>query len=277
VARTVRRTKIALAHIPKTGGTALGSLIREQTKADPTYYFSFFGLDASRGANRILVERLRKGDEEHRALMANAHFLASGLIVGHFSHDLAAILDDFELRFAAVLREPVDRWISLVYQYTADMPDRRRFGDFVVPSKSEEPGAYWEAIHRIFVDHRGGPIPGLLPHESMMLCNGMCRVIGGTSLHTFDASPDFDRVLAALPAFELALFERFNESCDAMLGRLGVPVRLDPHTNPRGVDNPTGNLRHAAYYGAPEKVLEMARALNADDLRLYRTVADGLA
>src|SRR5207244_7469121 len=91
----------------------------------------------------------------------------------------------------------------------------------------------------------GEPSSG--PHESMMLCNGMCRVIGGTSLHTFDASPDFDRVLANLPRFELALFERFNESCDAMLGRLGVPVRLDPDTNPRGVDHPTGNLRHAAY------------------------------
>jgi hypothetical protein len=265
-------SKVALAHIPKTGGTALGSIIQTQTRDDPGYYFSFFGLDASKGANRIIVERMRRGDAAHRALLANEHFLASGVIVGHFSYDLAGVLEGFGLRFAAVLREPVDRWISLVWQYTADLPGRRRFGDFEVPSKSGDPEAYWAAMYRIFADHRGGPIPGLMPHESMMLCNGMCRVIGGTPLHTFDASPDFERVLANLPAFELALFERFNESCDAMLERLGVPVRLDADTNPRGEENPSGHMRHARRYGAPAKVVELARALNGDDLRLYEVV-----
>ena len=68
-------------HIPRAGGTALGSQIAQQTRLDPTFYFSFFGLDSSKGRNRIVVERLRKDDADHQALMRNRHFLESRVIM----------------------------------------------------------------------------------------------------------------------------------------------------------------------------------------------------
>jgi len=272
----VRRAKIALIHIPRTGGTALGSLIHHQTLADPTYYFSFFGLDSSQGANRIVVERLRRGDEDYDRLIANRHFRESRVVMGHFSTDLAAILADLdlELQFAAVVREPVDRAISLIHQYSVDADEGGRLGDLPVPSKSRQTERYWQAIERILLTHRGGPIPGLLPHESMMLSNGMCHMIGGSPLHTFSPAIGFDRVLARLPSFKLALFERFNETCGALLRELAVPVRLDAETNYGGEENPAARSRHRPRYGAPRAVIDLVRSLNEDDLRLYRIVTE---
>jgi hypothetical protein len=268
----MQTSKIALVHIPKTGGTILGHQIFAQTRSDEAFFFSFFGHDASQGANRILVERLRKGDEEYRALLQNRHFLESRVITGHFSYDLRTLLDDFSLQFAAVLREPVDRCVSTIYQYTTEADGRCHFGAFDVPSKSQDPDRYWAQIHYILGWCRGRPIPGLLPHESMMLYNGMCHLIGGTSLSTFCPAVDFARVVANLPAFKLALFERFNETCGALMQDLGLPVRLDEETNPGGVANPGNRANRRPYFGAPEELLDLVRSLNPHDVRLYHLV-----
>jgi hypothetical protein len=263
-------------HIPRAGGTALGSQIAQQTRLDPTFYFSFFGLDSSKGRNRIVVERLRKGDADHQALMRNRHFLESRVIMGHFSHDLATILEDFELHFATVVREPISRTISLIHQYTLDAPDRGRFADFPVPSKSREPDAYWAEVYRILAANRRGPIPGLLPHENLMLFNGTCRMIGGAPLHTWVPAIDFARVRERLPLFKLALFERFNGTTGAMMRELGIAVDLDERQNHAGIGDPAERARHARCYGAPEKVLDLVRAMNNDDLRLYELVASAI-
>jgi hypothetical protein len=273
----VRRAKVALVHVPRTGGTALGSLIHHQTLADPDFYFSFFGLDSSRGANRIVVERLRRGDEDYHRLIANRHFLDSHVVMGHFSTDLAELLADLDLdlQFAAVVREPVGRVISLVHQYSVDAGEASRFGDVPVPSKSRATEDYWRAIARILSSHRGGPIPGLLPHESMMLSNGMCHMIGGSPLHTYSPRIGLDRALGRLPSFKLALFERFNETCGALLRDLAIPVRLDAGTNYVGEENPTDRTGHSQHYGAPPEVLDLVGSLNEDDLTLYRAVVEG--
>src|SRR5204863_4159472 len=137
-----------------------------------------------------------KGDEDHRALLRNRHFLESRVITGHFSYDLRKVLDDFALQFAAVLREPVDRCISNIYQYTIETEGRCCFGEFDVPSKTADPDRYWAEIHYILSWYRGRAITGLLPHESMMLYNGMCHLIGGTRLDTFRPAVEIERVLA---------------------------------------------------------------------------------
>jgi hypothetical protein len=270
----MRTSKIALLHITKTGGTALGSVIFEQTKADETFFFSFFGLDSSRGANRLVSERLRTGDAQHQALLQNRHFLQSRVIAGHFSYDLRHILEGFDLAFATVLREPVERCISNIYQYTVDMPNMRRFGEIAVPSKENAPEAYWRAICSILEQFRGKPIPGLLPHESMMLQNGMCHVLGGTPLHTYSPTADIDRAVRNLSETEFGFFEDFNESCGLMMRRLGLPVVLDERTNPNGVKHPPSHFAHARNYGAPDEVVELVRAMNRGDLDLYRAAKE---
>jgi hypothetical protein len=266
------RAKVALVHIPRTGGTALGSLIFHQTRADPTYYFSFFGLDSSQGANRIIVERLQRGDERWTSLLDNRHFQECRVMIGHFSADIESILDPLELQFAAVLREPIARSVSLIYKYSSDVPGRRMFGSFRVPSKSRDREAYWTAILQILSTHPDGAIPGLLAHESMMLANGMCHMIGGSPLHTYRGPIPFDRVLANLPRFKLGLFERFNETCAPLMRELGIPVALDERTNHLGNGNPAAQT--PPYYDAPEEVLDLVRALNEDDRRLYRLVTE---
>lgn len=268
----MRRSKIALMHIPRTGGTALGAHLFHQTRDDPTFYFSFFGLDSSSGANRVVVERLRRGDEDYQRLLASRHFRASRVVMGHFSRDLAAIFDDFEFQFAAVLREPVERTISLLYKYSADLEGRRQLGDLPVPSKSREPEAYWRAIQRILEAHAGRPIAGLLPHENTVLFDGMCHMVGGTPLHTYSPTVDFRRVEGALPSFKLAIFERFNESVGALLRELELPVRLDQETNWGGEENPALRAGHRPYYGAPPELLELVRERNRNDKRLYEMV-----
>src|SRR3712207_7355399 len=69
----------------------------------------------------------------------------------------------------------------------------------------------------------GGPIPGLLPHESMMLANGMCHMIGGTALHTYQPAISFDRVLANLPRFKLG---RSEEHTSELQSRQYIVCRL---------------------------------------------------
>src|SRR5205823_6209253 len=148
-------------------------------------------------------------------------------------------------------------------------------GDFEVPPLSADPDAYWAAILRILREHRGRPIPGLLPHENMMLFDGMAHLIGGTPLHTYAPTVDFGRVLANLPRFRLALFERFNESVGALLRELEIPVTLDEATNYAGRENPAASANHDRYYGAPPELRELVRALNENDVRLYEIAATG--
>jgi hypothetical protein len=269
----LNKSKIALMHIPRTGGTALGSHLFHQTRADPTYFFSFFGLDSSGGANRVVVERLRSGDEDHRRLMANDHFLASRVVMGHFSRDLANVFDQMDFRFATVLREPVDRTISMIYKYTADLGDRCRFGELPVPSKSREPDAYWDEIHRILCTAGAGPIPGLLPHENTVMFDGMCHMVAGSPLHTYSPSVDFGVVERHLPTFRFGLFQRFNETVSVLLRHLDLPIVLDERTNYGGGGNPVDRAGHRPFYGAPAKVIALVRARNENDLRLYDRVA----
>ena len=268
----VKTSKIALMHIPKTGGTVLSDVIFNQTRADSTYLYSFFGRDASKGANRIVVEELRERDERLDGLQRNRHFLESRVITGHFSYDLRRLLGDFSLQFAAVLREPVDRCISQIYQYAGESANRCKFGVYDLSSKTRRTDAFWEEIYWILVHHQGEPIPGLRPHENIMLSNALCQLIGGARLDQIGCPVTYEQAVANVPAFKLALFEDFNETCAALMTELGLPVKLDGENNPNGKGRPGRRLRRPAHHGAPAKLVDLVSERNQDDLRLYQHV-----
>lgn len=268
----MRPSKIALMHIPKTGGTVLADMIFRQTRADDAFLFSFFGLDGSDGANRLTVESLHEGDARLEGLLRNRHFLESRVITGHFSYDLRRLLCGFSLQFATVLREPVDRGISQIYQYAREWNDRCFLGIYDLSSKIRRTDAFWDEIGWILNRHRGEPIPGLFPHENIMLSDAMCQLIGGARLDRIGPPVAFERAVANLPSFKVALFEQFNETCAALMAELGLPVTLDAGTNPYGEGRPPSRLGQTTYHGAPAKVVDLVRERNQDDVRLYEHV-----
>lgn len=271
----VQSEKIAFLHIPKTGGRALGALFdRFAASDDPHWFFSFFGNDSSRGANRVMVEAIRPDDDMQRAIAQNPHFQNARIVAGHFSRNLEEFFPGYSFRYITVLREPVERVISNIYQYSGatDSDGRSIFGGRALPNRVEQRQAYWACIGELLRQARGRHVPGLLPHESMMLSNGMCRILSGAFLHTYTPHVSVAAALTGAASTQIAWFSDFNGSVAAALAALGVDLPLDASTNPTGMGDPSANLNRDSSYGCPEDVRNLIAQMNQSDLELYRTL-----
>jgi hypothetical protein len=270
----VQRDKIAFLHIPKTGGRALGSQFDRLHPDDPHWYFSFFGLDRSQGGNQILVEAMRPGDENQQRVAATLHFQHATMVAGHFSANLESFFPEYSFRYVTVLREPVQRVISNIYQYTrtTDRPGHSRFAGRLVPDRDERPKAYWASVAETLWTTRGRRIPGLWPHESMMLSNGMCRVLSGTPLHTFAPGVSVREAVERAATMQVAWFSDFNATVTRALAALGVTLVLDETNNPKGSGSPADHMAHEPDYGCPDDVRNLIMQMNQGDLELYRTL-----
>lgn len=271
----VQREKLAFSHIPKTGGLALESYLMRVYPEHPTWFFSFFGLDSSKGANRVVVESMQPGDDSHHRVASNPHFQSATMVAGHFSTNLETFFPEYSFRYFTILREPVSRVISNIFQYSAVLADegQTKFGKHRLPCKISSVGAYWSAIGEILQESRGGPIDGLMPHESMMFINGMCRMLSGAPLHTFTPDVSLQAALERAATMEIAWFSDFNATVTSMLAALGVPLVLDATTNYRGEGSPPDRMTHSPDYGCPDDVRALIARMNQSDLELYRILA----
>ena len=271
----VQRHKIAFLHIPKTGGAALEHFLRHLYPDDPQWYFSFFGLDSSNGRNQVLIEAMQPGDSEQRRIASSAHFQNAHVVAGHFSANLAELFPDYSFRYFTILREPVSRVISNIYQYSSPAANGQpaRFAGRTVPDRISDPGAYWAAVGGILREANFGRVFGLMPHESMMLNNGMCRMLAGAPLHTNASQVSVRAALDRANTMALAWFSDFNASVTSALASVGIPLVLDERTNRRGAGSPAAHTNHSPDYGCPDDVRHLITRMNQSDLELYRTLA----
>lgn len=272
---SVQRHKIAFLHIPKTGGAALEHFLRHLYPDDPHWYFSFFGLDSSNGRNQVLIEAMQPGDSEQRRIASSAHFQNAHVVAGHFSANLTELFPDYSFQYFTILREPVSRVISNIYQYSSSAANGQpaRFAGRSVPDKISATAAYWAAVGSILREANFGRVFGLMPHESMMLNNGMCRMLAGAPLHTYTPQVSVRAALDRSTAMTLAWFSDFNASVTSALASVGIPLVLDARTNSRGTGSPTEHSNRPPDYGCPDDVRHLIARMNQGDLDLYRTLA----
>ncbi|MHB2032555.1 MAG: hypothetical protein ACYCVE_04170 [Gemmatimonadaceae bacterium] len=123
--------KVVFLHTPKAGGTALAHYFNERSRAiRRNYFLSFAGVDDSRFirddlstqrefGNRCLIERAFEDRAAMRELKASLHFQQAKLLFGHATVALGDLFPGYRFRYFTVLREPIERTVSNITQFSA--------------------------------------------------------------------------------------------------------------------------------------------------------------
>jgi len=270
----MKNKKIAFIHIPKTGGRSLDSLIWNTYKnKNDSFLYSFFGRDKSNGANqRGMSERYENRPDIIEIIKNDDHFKESSFITGHFSYSVLALFDEYKFDVCTMLREPISRVISNIYQYTNHFPKEKiwKFGGNVVPKKGTN--EYWSEIYKIL--NESETIRGLCPHENMMLRDGMVHMIGGTNLATYTKDAPLDKALSNAESVSFSIFEDYNNTARQMLESVGI-YDVDFSQNSLGDGNPNKNAKHFNY-GCPDNVISLIESMNKSDIIFYDTIVNNM-
>lgn len=268
--------------MPKTGGGAMEHFFREQfARIRRNYFLSFNGNDDSRiyddalrtrrsNGNRCVAEFLAQDPALRRKLARSPHFLQAQIVFGHQTTLLGALFPDFRWRYISVLRDPVERAISNLVQFSSPHTGSRLGSEiFDAPRCSPE---YWEQVRRILA--RGLPVPGLLVHENYYISNAMTHVLAGNAYRHHGRRPDIFVALAMAFQMQLALYENFNAGLQRCFDALGVPIVMAENTRADEA-SPRSAARAALgrHYGAPPDVIALVAQLNAVDIQLYDILA----
>lgn len=281
----MNQNKIAFLHIPKTGGGWLEGTIHSQTTtlgSDGKYLFNFFGQDQSKGKNwKGPSELFANQPHKIKSLLDNEHFQQSKIITGHFSYNLLDMLKPYTFDVFSIIRNPIDRVISNIIQYTNTFTPNpnnsisevyHRFGKHNV----SKPGTveYWDQIYDILSNdvemsnisskRLQHPSIGVLIYEYYMLNNCMVHMYGGSNIGAWNTSPNLSRAKENLKNIKIARFEDYNQSLTNVFDDIKLPV--DISANSKGESRPriTCGLKKA-----PQKVYNMLENSNMMDLELY--------
>jgi len=222
----MRRDPLLFCHIPKTAGTSVRRALRQAFPDMVTVYGGELRLGAP-DAQWIAELRSRTP--------------SPALLYGHFSFGVHRFLD-VPPRYAAFLRHPVDRIVSLYRHHAADteatfhrrIRDGMTLAEFVASHDTEENN------------------------------NHMCRVIGGILPQPGVRVEDPAVVDAAVVNLRehfvfVGLVESFAQSMDALARLVGAPLARDTRLNV---------ATHPAPAIAPSDLRAIERE-NALDLALY--------
>lgn len=276
--------KVVFLHTPKTGGGAMEYFFYEQFKTNRNYFVSFFGVDDSRfnndelvtkrkGGNHCLIEGIFKNPELVEDFKNSPHFQQSKVLFGHTTYGLGELFPEYNFEYLTVLREPIERAISNIAQFSNIMKNNEyvKFGAHVTKHDkfSDE---YWDFIYDVLTKEY--PTRGLLVHENMYLRNCMTHILAGSKYLDVNEVANIDLALKNSENIKISFFDNFNEGIQKSFDELNIPIDMSKnikakHGKPQ--DNPN-KTKHGKYYNAPQKIIDFVIEHNQTDIKLYETL-----
>jgi hypothetical protein len=276
--------KVVFLHTPKTGGGAMEYFFYEQFKSNRNYFVSFFGVDDSRfnndelvtkrkGGNHCLIEGIFKNPELVEDFKNSPHFQQSKVLFGHTTYGLGELFPEYNFEYLTVLREPIERTISNIAQFSNIMKNNEyvKFGAHVTKHDkfSDE---YWDFIYDVLTKEY--PTRGLLVHENMYLRNCMTHILAGSKYLDVNEVANIDLALKNSENIKISFFDNFNEGIQKSFDELNISIDMSKnikakHGKPQ--DNPN-KTKHGKYYNAPQKIIDFVIEHNQTDIKLYETL-----
>lgn len=267
--------KVIYLHIPKTGGAVMEYYFYNQTKQiRRNYFLSFFGVDDSRYiqdehsttgrpyGNHCVIETIFSNKPLQSSLFSSPHFKQSKLLFGHTVYDWSRILPKYTFEYVTVVRDPIDRVISNILQYTniSLKTGQTRLGKFITPEKNSP--EYWDFVYRALSEHGG--IPGLLPHENMNFKNCQTRVFEGQDLSVYKEDVNLETAKKNSQKINFSFFDDFNEGLQKSFDKLSIPIDMSRNEKPKAKEP------IAAHH---KKLMSLLIDWNRQDKELYEFLA----
>jgi hypothetical protein len=237
---------LVFLHLPKTGGTSLRSALRVAYRADEAA-FIYGARDLDEAMTQERFEALP--DERLRSLR---------LVMGHVKFGLHVRIGR-PCRYVALIRDPVERVVSLYYHYR-NLPGIR----FAGPGHRERLRLRWKRIS----------LEDWVFREARIAAdNLMVRNIAGSATAPFGQCSEalYEQALRNVDQHFAALLV-----CEDMARSVSVLSRIIERDLP-AVGRENANPRRPALEGIEPAVIARIRDLNRFDLRLHELARDRLA
>lgn len=275
------KDKVVYLHTPKTGGGSMEWYFWNQTKHLKTFFLSFNGIDyshfnddelATKGpkGNKCLIEVIHRDSRIVDTYNASPHFDACRLLLGHTTSSIGDLFPKYNFEYMMVIREPIERTISHLCQYSA-VPPRTgvgvKFGRNFTQHPKYSP-EYWDFIYDIITKP---PVPGLLTHENAYLSNCMSKIIIGSKLSQIDEPIELQYVKWKAKDIRISTYDNFNEGIQQSFDHFNIPIDMSNNVfAQKGKPSLNPNKKKTGkYYGAPQKVIDFVTETNQTDIQFY--------
>ena len=274
------RQKVVFLHTPKTGGAALADFLRRQFGGiRRNYFLSFSGNDDSTffddelctrrpGGNRCVIERIFAEPAVVNEFKDSPHFQQSRVLFGHATCALGELFPEYEFQYLTVLREPIERTVSNIAQFSGVMNGQVKFGSYWTEQEKYSSG-YWDFIYEILTTSY--PVDGLQVHENCYLRDCMTRVLQGSKYLDVHEEPDLDAALRNAERIKISFFQAFNDGIRRSFGSFGIAVDMSRNQVARSGEpqNSEKKKLHGKYYGASRRIIDFVVEHNQTDVKLY--------
>ena len=181
----MEKNKLLFIHTPKTGGGSMENFFYNETKkVRRNYFLSFNGTDDSlhinderstqrKQGNKTVIEAICKREEIVEVYKSSPHFAEAKMLFGHTNMAFPALFLEYNFEVMMVLREPIERAISNIIQFSPETRDGRAlFSRYDTEHKKYSAG-YWDSIYEILIKEY--PIPTITIHDNFYLRN-LCPI-----------------------------------------------------------------------------------------------------
>ena len=277
----IESEKVVFMHTPKTGGTALLSILDKQLrKLRRNYLFSFIGGDDSSrfddelatkraSGNKCVAEEIHIDSNLINQFINSPHFIQAKLLFGHTTYSLHDIFVDYRFKYICVIREPIERAISNIVQLSNIVDGRIKFGDHYLDANNFST-EYWDFIYSILTSEY--PVRGLRVHENYYIKNCMTHILQGTKYQDSSTAADLSLALDNSRNIHISTYDNFNLGLQNSFDHVGIPI--DMSFNIRAASGePSPNSRkvlYGLYYNAPKKIVDYIIETNQADISLYK-------
>lgn len=272
----MEKNKLLFIHTPKTGGGAMENYFYHETKKiRRNYFLSFNGTDDSRyikderstqrqQGNKTVVEAICERQEIIDLYKRSPHFAEAKMLFGHTNMVFPTLFPEYNFEVMMVLREPIERAISNISQFSPQTKDGRvKFSHYYTNHEKYSTG-YWDFIYEILTKEY--PIKGFSVHENFYLRNCMSNMISGNPYIDSSENIDMDFVFNQLEKMNISFYDDFNNGLQANFDKLNIPIDMSRNYIPTN----SNKSDLGKYYGAPDKVIDFVIENNQNDIKLYK-------